>query len=310
MSAVSALFQNMNPVLDRELRQRSRSAKSVMVLTLLLVSLTAVLYLVYLAWDQDNQFRDPLQNLSAGIGAIMFEVVLFAELGLLLLIIPGISASAISGERDRQTLIPLQITLMSRGSIFFGKVAASSAFVLLLLIASAPLLAIPYLQGGVSLFRISMGFLVTLVTGVLYATLGVACSAVFRRTQTATLVAYVLVVGATIGPLLAVVVIEIFQSLNGDFNETSTWPLYWNPFVGVADAAGELGRNFDSRGPFSSIKEELLQPDRNFDGFDDGFVNSSGFPRFLLSLAAQASFVGFWVFLALRKLRLPQGEID
>ncbi|MBT8239750.1 MAG: ABC transporter permease [Acidimicrobiia bacterium] len=303
MSAVASLFQNLNPVLDRELRQRSRSAKSVIVMSMLLAALTGVLYVVYLASTSSNEFRDPLDTLSTGIGATMFEIVLFAELGLLLLIIPGVSASAISGERDRQTLIPLQITLMGRGSILFGKVAASSAFVLLLLIASAPLLAVPYLLGGVSLFRILMGFLATLATGILYATLGVACSAYFRRTQTATLMTYVIIVILTIGSIITVVVIGIFQNLDGNFSDPSLVPLYWNPFVGVADAAGEFDRAFDNQGPFSGIKESV---------FGDGFAGDapSTRPDWLISLGAQAALVGIWVLLALRKLRLPQVEID
>jgi ABC-type transport system involved in multi-copper enzyme maturation permease subunit len=296
MSAVASLFQNLNPVLDRELRQRSRSAKSVIVLSMLLAALTGVLYIVYLSSTSNNEFRDPLETLSTGIGAMMFEIVLFAELGLLLLIIPGISASAISGERDRQTLIPLQITLMGRGSILFGKVAASSAFVLLLLIASAPLLAVPYLLGGVSLFRILLGFLAALITGVLYATLGVACSAYFRRTQTATLMTYVMIVLSTVGSVVTVVVINIFQTLDGNFSDPSFVALYFNPFVGVADAAGEFGRAFDSQGPFSAIK--------------DGVYGDSSRPDWIVSLAAQAGFVAVWVVLALRKLRLPQEEID
>lgn len=303
MSTVASLFQNLNPVLDRELRQRSRSAKSVIVMSLLLAALSGVLYIVYLASTSNNEFRDPLETLSSGIGAVMFEIVLFAELGLLLLIIPGVSASAISGERDRQTLIPLQITLMGRGSILFGKVAASSAFVLLLLIASAPLLAVPYLLGGVSLFRILMGFLATLITGVLYATLGVSCSAYFRRTQTATLMTYVMIVLLTIGSIITVVVMGIFQNLDGDFSDPSFVPLYWNPFVGVADAAGEFDRAFDSQGPFSGIKEGIFG--NNFNG-----GAQSNRPDWLISLAAQAAFVGLWVLLALRKLRLPQEEID
>ena len=271
--------------------------------SLLLVVLSGVLYLVFIATEQKNRFQDPLNRLSSGVGATMFEWVLFAELFLLLLIIPGVSASAISGERDRQTLIPLQITLMGRSGIFFGKVAASSAFVLLLLVASAPLLAVPYLLGGISLFRILMGFAVTLTTGVLYATLGVACSAFFRRTQTATLMTYVLVVFMTVGTLVAIVVIQILSALSGDFNDQpSLWPLYANPFIGLADAAGEFGRGFDNVGPFSGIKEGI---------FGDGNRQErSGRPDFLISLAVQATFVGFWVILALRKLKLPKAEVD
>ncbi len=151
MSALAAVFQNLNPVLDRELRQRSRSARSIVMMSLLLTALAGVLYIAHLAMTDTNQFGDPLRAISTGTGAVMYEWVLFTELALLLLIIPGISASAVSGERDRQTLVTLQVTLMGRVSIFFGKVAASSAFVLLLLVASTPLLAVPFLVGGVGL---------------------------------------------------------------------------------------------------------------------------------------------------------------
>lgn len=303
MSALTALFSNLNPVLDRELRQRSRSARSVLVMSLLLTALAGVLYLTHLASsDANNPFRDPLQTLANSTGAAMYEWVLFAELALLLLIIPGISASAISGERDRQTLIPLQVTLISRFGLFVGKVAASSAFVLLLLVASAPLLAVPFLVGGISLERILLGFFVTMTTGVIYATLGVACSSVFRRTQTATLVTYVLMFTAVVGSLVAVAALAIVQTARGEISDPSTVPLLINPFVGVADGAGEFNRSFDFAGPFSGIKDTMWNR--------DGGLDNSALPGWLLSLMFQAGFTALWVIAALNKLRLPQRELD
>lgn len=303
MSALAAVFQNLNPVLDRELRQRSRSARSIVMMSLLLTALAGVLYIAHLAMTDNNQFGDPLSAISSGTGAVMYEWVLFAELALLLLIIPGISASAISGERDRQTLVTLQVTLMGRVSIFFGKVAASSAFVLLLLIASTPLLAVPFLVGGVGLGRILMGFVVTLCTGVIYATLGVACSAVFRRTQTATLLTYVMVFAAVAGSIVVLVVLAVIQTAQGDFTDPSRVSLYANPFVGVADAAGELNRGFDFPGPFSAIKQSMWG--EQLDGGTSGVV-----PNWATALIVQAAIAGAWVVAALRRLRLPQREVD
>ena len=306
MSAIAAAFQNLNPVFDRELRQRSRSGRSVIVLTLLLAALTGILYVAHLAVVEEstNQWNGGQEAATNTAGSVMFESVLFVELALLLLIIPGISAGAISGERDRQTLIPLQVTLLGRVGIFVGKVGASSSFVLLLVIASAPVLAIPYLLGGIGLGRILLGIMVTIVTGVIYATLGVACSAFFRRTQTATLMAYMLVFGAVLGSLVAWVILNILRSAQGDFSPAPVWPMLINPFVGVADAAGQFTNNFGSfPGPFTGIKEGFFG--ENFNG-----RVVSGQPNWLYSLLVQIAFTAIWVFLGLRRLALPQKEID
>ncbi|NNF56228.1 MAG: ABC transporter permease [Acidimicrobiales bacterium] len=306
MSAFAAAFQNLNPVFDRELRQRSRSGRSVILLSLLLTALTGILYVAHLAVTQEsrNQFNGGQEMVTNTAGAVMFESVLFVELALLLLIIPGISSGAISGERDRQTLIPLQVTLLGRFGIFMGKVGASSSFVLLLIIASAPLLAIPYLLGGISLTRIMLGIVTTLLTGITYATLGVSCSAFFRRTQTATLMSYLIVFLAIFGSLVIWVVINIVRSAQGDFSPAPSWPMLINPFVGVADAAGDFTNDFSSfPGPFSGLKQGFFGD--NWDG-----RIASNQPNWLYSLAVQITFTGAWVVLGLRKLRLPQKEID
>ena len=84
---------------------------------------------------------------------------------------PGISAGSVAGERDRQTLVPLQVTMLGPIQIFFGKVFASSSFLLLLLVGSAPILAVPFLVGGISLTQIVLSLLSLLVIGFLASVL-------------------------------------------------------------------------------------------------------------------------------------------
>ena len=268
-------LQRLNPVLDIELRQRSRSRRSIVVLTAFLVIMILVSLLVHetsVANDRLNAQFQPAGVLNSGVGRQMFEWVLFAELGILLLIVPGISAGAISGERDRQTLVPLQVTMIGPWGIFFGKVLSSSSFILLLVISTFPVVAVPYLVGGISLTQVMLSLLSLLVLGFLLAVMGVACSAIFKRTQIATLVAYALSAALTVGTLIALVAISLLFT---DLDRGGTppfWPLYANPFVAVADAAGDLSSN--SASPFSPIKQFYRESQGvGFNEFDQGFVD-------------------------------------
>ena len=236
----------LNPVLDRELRQRSRSLRSMILLTLFLALLVAVMFVAYKGAETSAEFAfDPVSALTVRVGRTMFEWVLAAELAILLFIVPGISAGSVAGERDRQTLVPLQVTLVGPVGIFFGKVLASSGFVLLLIAGSAPVIAVPYLVGGISLSQVLLSLLTLLVVGFLIAVIGVACSAIFRRTQTATLAAYGAVLALTLGTLVLLAVIAVVDSSRGsDVAEPRLSALYPNPFLAVADAAGEIGSPF------------------------------------------------------------------
>ena len=187
-------------MLDRELRQRSRSRRSVVLVTLFLALLIGVLFIAYKGSETTSQFSsDPITALTMRTGRTMFEWVLATQMVVLLFMIPGLSAGAVAGERDRQTLVPLQVTLIGPVQIFVGKVLASSSFILLLVIASAPVLAVPYLVGGISLGDVARALGVMLAIGFIMAVIGVSCSCIFRRTQTATLAAYAMVLVLTLG---------------------------------------------------------------------------------------------------------------
>lgn len=312
-------LHSLNPVLDRELRQRSRSRRSVVMMTLFLLLMTGIAYLVYKAEQTSVDFNlDPFAALTVKVGRSMFEWILAGELLVLLFLIPGISANAISGERDRQTLIPLQVTLVGPVGIYIGKVLASSAFIMLLVVASVPVLAIPFLIGGISLSNVLLSFFVLMVTGFLMSSIGVSCSAIFRRTQTATLAAYGMALAMVVGTLIALAVTGIVDASRGvDEVRPSLAVLYPNPFVGVAAAAGDIGSPGD--GPFTPIKTAFIEtqagPNVMIEGnialdpntgerieFNQGL---NDMPLWLRSLLSQALIAAFLAFFAIRRLRAP-----
>lgn len=250
-----------NPVLDREVRQRSRSIRAVVLLVLFLGLLLATAALVQVGQRASTgQFVDPfaMPQLQVSAGRSLLEWLLATMLSVLLFIVPGISANAVSGERERQTLVPLQVTLMGPVGILVGKIAASSAFALLLVVAAAPLLALPYLLGGVSLSQVLVSLFVLAVSAVVVAAIGVSCSAIFRRTQTATLMAYGFVLLLVVGTPVALAAAAVVDASRGVDQPNPPFSIvYPNPFVGLADAAGNLTGS--GTGPFSPIKRAMLE---------------------------------------------------
>lgn len=276
MSLVSAL-PPLNPVLARELKQRMRGRHVWLVLTLYLAVLAVILRWVYVAASADDSFDGSVDLLaSATAGRAIFQWLLFFMLLLVCFIVPGLTAGAISGERERQTMVALQLTLLRPRSIVAGKLLASLAFVVLLIVASLPLVTVPFLVGGVSVPEVAKGLVMVLATAVTLACLTLACSALLRRTQAATVVAYGLTLGLVLGTLMVYGAQQIPRRTTGG-PRPEPWILTLNPFAATADVVE--GRNelqgFES--PFGPLRE-LLRLDEN-DRFGE-VITAPGGPGF------------------------------
>ena len=68
----------------------------------------------------------------------------------MLFITPGLTAGAISTEREKQTLSILLTTSQSSFQIISGKLLSSIAFLLLLIVAGLPIYSLVFLFGGIS----------------------------------------------------------------------------------------------------------------------------------------------------------------
>ncbi len=259
----------MNPVLARELRERTRGRRASLILTVYLTLLSGILYLVYYAdTGESAAMNGPLAATEvASLGRGIFEWVLFFMFLLVIFLVPGMTSGAISGERERQTLVPLQITLLRPRSIVIGKLLASVAFLLLLVAATAPLLSISYLIGGVTMSSVLAALGAVVATGVILASITVGCSAVFRRTQTATVMAYAIALIMVLGTFLAYAVAGVAESQRqNDFGIEDRPPdelLLLNPLVLAGDLIGSSSSDFfgsaSSSSPFDAI-HQMVHP--------------------------------------------------
>jgi ABC-2 type transport system permease protein len=267
MTALLSRLPPLNPVLARELKQRMRGRLTWLVITGYLAILALILRFVYLGASQSSSgaFADPLA--SASVGRSIFHWLLFFMLMLVCFIVPGLTASAISGERERQTLVSLQVTLLRPRSIVLGKLLSSLAFTSLLVVASLPLLSVPFLVGGVSVTEVLKGVVMILLTAVVLACLAVACSALLRRTQAATVIAYGITAALTVGTFI---VYGGQRAMDGPIGKASPAILALNPFVATADVVQGRAETSSFDSPFTALAD-LVRPDTF------GFDMESGF---------------------------------
>ena len=236
----------MNPVLERELRVRVRSWRYVFVLLGFLLLVGLVAWIAYESQRSANSgsFAVITATENARIGHAIFSWNLLLILILVHFTIPGLVSGAIAGERQSQTLVPLQVTLMKPLSIVTGKIGAAVAFVLLLVVATIPVLAIGYLIGGVSVNEILRSIVGVTAVTILYASVALLCSALSRTVQVAAVLSYGAVLLMSLGSFGLYGIGAVIDARTCcDPIEPPDALLYGSPVVAFADFL-DTGRDF------------------------------------------------------------------
>jgi ABC-2 type transport system permease protein len=209
-----SLFRN--PVVIKELRGRMRGSRAFVILTVYLFLMSAFLGLLYAV---AVSARDVYGFASGGqIGRTLFVGTVGIELFLVTFIAPAFTATAISGERERQTYDLLRTTLLPARALVMGKLVSALCYVLLLLLAALPLQSVAFFFGGVTEGEIILATLVLMVTAVLLGSVGVYISAISPRSLVANVTAYVFTFALTLLlPLLTLVFLAFFGPRMGQF---------------------------------------------------------------------------------------------
>ncbi len=248
----------MNPILARELKERMRTLRAPIVLTVYLLVLGMVAFATERVLSTQSGF-DPLA--AAGIGRAVFHFLLFFTLMLICFLVPGFTAASITGERERQTFPLLQVTLLRPRSIVLGKLFSSLAFMMLLILATAPLMSVSFILGGVTPLDVLRGYAMVILTGFTIAMAGIALSSLLRRTVSATVLAYALVGVLTLGTVASYGLARVVVERRGGNSSGHVWGLVVNPFLGTASALRGSGASGGPSTPFSSLFNFLgMQP--------------------------------------------------
>ena len=178
-----------NPIVKKDLQVTARSMRfswglfaydAVLVLAFLLA--TAVIQA-----SCDNYYSN--SNIYSKL-IYLFPVLAVAQVFIVALIVPIITASSISGEKERQTFDIMLTTCMSTFSIVLGKVVSAVIRILFFVAAGMPVMALSFVVGGLAWSSLFYFVLTIILLSVLSGSIGIFCSSFCRKSISAVVLSF------------------------------------------------------------------------------------------------------------------------
>ncbi|HLZ63822.1 MAG TPA: ABC transporter permease [Ktedonosporobacter sp.] len=175
-------------LLTKELRLRLRRERTIWVI------IAYIFLMGVLGWLALNSASNAVRysnSALSNVGLNLYYLLSLIQLLLIVFITPSLTASAVNGERERQTFDLLLCSRLSAFSLIAGKLVAGLTNALLLIAASAPLFSLVFFFGGVTPFQVMEALLVYVVTVLMLGTVGIFFSVLFKRSGISTAVTYI-----------------------------------------------------------------------------------------------------------------------
>jgi ABC-type transport system involved in multi-copper enzyme maturation permease subunit len=140
------------PIFSREALTSPRQLRHFLIRSGYVAALFVLMYTAGQAmfgWQQVRSMGD-----VARFGALVFQIFSLVQLSLVLFFALLFGASGVAQEKDRQTLILLLMTDLRNHELVLGKLFAGLLMVMVLVLASMPVLFLVLLLGGVSIDQV------------------------------------------------------------------------------------------------------------------------------------------------------------
>lgn len=218
----------LNPIVKKDLKVSARSMRFSWSLFAYEAILTLAFLLVLVVIQEDSQSFYSSSNVYSDL-VPLFPVIAIVQLCIVALIVPIITASSISGEKERQTFDIMLTTCMSPLAIVMGKVISAVLRILLFVIGSLPIMALSFVVGGMKWSNLVYYVLAITLLSIISGSIGILCSAFSNKSITAVILSFCVyfgIYGLTFIPFL----IKLF-STNGNRAGESLLFLLFNPGV-------------------------------------------------------------------------------
>lgn len=193
-----------NPIVKKDLQVTARSMRLSWGLFAYEIVLTLAFLLALAVIQEQSNSIYSSTNVYADL-IYLFPVVAVAQVCIVALIVPIITASSVSGEKERQTFDIMLTTCMSPFSIVLGKVASAVLRILFFVVAGMPIMSLAFVVGGLDWTNLFYFILAIILLSVFSGSIGIFCSSVCRRSITAVVLSfaiYFVIYGMTFFPIL------------------------------------------------------------------------------------------------------------
>jgi len=275
----------INPILRNEIKTDSRRFRFYLLLMLYVALLGIPILLIYRLIC--NEYRIIAQEFIA-----LYMLLACMQAGVLMFVVPALSASTITGEREKQTLDILLTTKMSCRSIIYGKLLGVVSKVVLLIICAMPVYAIMLFLGGIKLIDIINCNLYLIMTTIFVSAMCIWVSTMVKTTKFANVASYFIEIGLIIGfPIVVLITVELKQAMTPglDMNKMMDIVKYILP-ISPAAGYGYL------------LADQLHSKDFLYGFFGLGRTMKMSFPGWGISLITEVVLTVIFLEAAIKKL--------
>jgi len=178
-----------NPIVKKDLQVTARSMRfswGVFAYNVVLV-LAFLLALAVIQSESESYYND--RNIYSYF-IYLFPVLAIAQVCIVALIVPIITASSISGEKERQTFDIMLTTCMSPFSIVLGKVISAVVRILFFVVSGMPVMALAFVVGGLAWSSLLYFVLAVILLSVLSGSIGIFCSSLCRKSISSVILSF------------------------------------------------------------------------------------------------------------------------
>ncbi|MBE5947444.1 MAG: hypothetical protein E7261_00295 [Lachnospiraceae bacterium] len=186
---------NGNPIYKKEVGTGMRTART----AILIVGFNTILAIVAFV-----MFHNTIKGITS-MGALdysgltnLYTVMVYIEFGIIAIIVPAITAGAVAGERERQTLDVMLASRISPLAVIWGKMLSCMQIIVVVCISSLPVLSIVFVYGGIRITNLLVLLFVIICTGFYFGSIGLFASSICKKTTAAVITAYVGMVAVVI----------------------------------------------------------------------------------------------------------------
>ncbi|MCA9029875.1 MAG: ABC transporter permease subunit [Planctomycetaceae bacterium] len=223
------------PLLKKELAEQSSQFRTYVIRGLFgLLLYVGGLMLIY---GNGGNVRS---DVSLGAGRELFWNVVYLEALAIYLFLPAMTAGALAGEKERESLSLLLLTTLPPWSILVQKLLSRLIPILSLVVISFPLLAAAYSFGGVPRDELWQAGMLLVIWAVQLSAISLACSSYARTTVSALVMTY----------LITALIFFFYSSISTGMARGGGSVNSYVPFVRVG---GEFQLNSSPQGVFRCL---------------------------------------------------------
>ena len=171
------MHMQLNPIVKKDIKVQSRSMRICFSVFGYELILALVFFIAMMIIEAENRYST--SNIYQSM-ANLYPVLGVAQLCILGVIVPIRTASAISGEKERQTFDIMMTTAMTPFSVVMGKVTSAIIQSMFFVIASMPIMALVFIIGGLSWGYLFLYLGLALLASFFAASIGIFCSSLCK----------------------------------------------------------------------------------------------------------------------------------